>query len=173
MKQMAKGLPAAAVAAEGERIGEPNQVAESVARIQGIYRGQPCFHPELRRTVPESRADLDGVRGIGGEPSDQQADGEETANAVEQEGRAPAPADAHESLEQRIGTDVPGMASKLPVDDVYRRRAEGRRLTSAHFFMLSTTDEVTESRTRPPRNRRNGIQTTGKREASALARQRR
>ena len=33
-----------------ERIGEPNQVAESVARMQGIYRGQPCFHPELRRS---------------------------------------------------------------------------------------------------------------------------
>ena len=70
-------------------------------------------------------------------PGDQQADGEETANAVEQEGRAPAPADAHESLEQRIGTDDPGMASKLPVDDVYRRRAEGRRLMIAPFFMLS------------------------------------
>ena len=57
---------------------------------------------ECRGYIEANRAFIPnyGVRGIGGKPGDQQADGEETANAVEQEGRAP--------------------------DDVYRRSAEGR-----------------------------------------------
>ena len=96
MKQMAKGLPLPPKGSEPEN---RTKLRKALRECRGYIEANRAFIPNY------------GVRGIGGKPGDQQADGEETANAVEQEGRAP--------------------------DDVYRRSAEGRCLTSAHFFMLS------------------------------------
>src|SRR5438067_11584306 len=49
-----------------------------------VYRAQWRFHPELRRTLPQRRADQYGVCGIDGELRGEQTHGEEATNAVEQ-----------------------------------------------------------------------------------------
>src|SRR6266567_860015 len=79
-----------------------------------VYRAQWRFHPELRRALPQRRADQYGVRGIDGELRREQTDGEEAANAVEQAGGPLAAADPHPGVERRMGGDVPPVVSGIP-----------------------------------------------------------
>jgi hypothetical protein len=67
---------------------EHHAVLHDVAILStGIWRlhpSEPSLHSELWRPLLSRRNHLDGVCGVDREPSDQQADGKETANALDE-----------------------------------------------------------------------------------------
>ena len=61
---------------------------ERRARISWLYRSEPELHPKLWGSLPARREDFNGLRGVRGESSGEQAHGEKAANAMERVRRA-------------------------------------------------------------------------------------
>ena len=70
---------------------------ERRARISWRYRSEPELHPKLWGSLPARREDFNGLRGVRGESSGEQAHGEEAANAMERVRRAQSAPGADES----------------------------------------------------------------------------
>src|SRR4051794_9173455 len=61
---------------------EPKEAREGRARVWRLYRNEPELHPKLWGPLPAWRDDFHGLRGVDGQSSGEQADGEEAADAV-------------------------------------------------------------------------------------------
>ena len=59
------------------------KLLKAVREFRSFHRIEPDLDPELRGSASPWRDDHDVVRGIDGQPGDQQADGEEAADAVD------------------------------------------------------------------------------------------
>src|SRR5260221_13987593 len=78
---------------------EPKEALESRARISRLYRSEPKLHPKLWGSLPARREDLNGLRGVRGESSGEQAHGEEAANAMDSVRRAQSTPGADEGTQ--------------------------------------------------------------------------
>jgi hypothetical protein len=60
--------------------------SSSTVRVSRLYRSEPELHPKLWGSLPAWRDDFHGLRGADGQPSGEQAHGEEAADAGSEAG---------------------------------------------------------------------------------------
>ena len=89
------------------------QAGQGGPRVRRLPRRQRLRHPQLRGT-PARRGDhLHLVRGIRGQPGDQQTHGQEAADAVEPPWRAPATADPHPGTQRHPRRRLSALVPRL------------------------------------------------------------
>src|SRR5262249_54430629 len=99
-----------------------------------LHRAEPGLHPELWGTLPQRRADRHGFCGIGSEPGDEQADGQETANAMESARSASLVAGSNRGLKRGFRGMLPRLVSRFPVTT-----AEGGCMTPRNLSLSPGT----------------------------------
>src|SRR5260221_994556 len=110
---------------------EPKEALESRARISRLYRSEPKLHPKLWGSLPPRREDLNGLRGVRGESSGEQAHGK-------CDGLSPART-IYSRCVRRYSMTNSGRPSFVGILEckLNRRRKLRRRPRSPRFEMLS------------------------------------
>ena len=102
-----------------------------------LHREQRGPHPELRRAVPQRRADLDGIRGVGGQSGRLEAIRQAPADAVDPARSAPAVAGPDASARRGVGAALPRVVPRLLGRRAKRDLASAGCLSAPRSFMLS------------------------------------
>jgi hypothetical protein len=126
MKQLAKGL-----AKEGQGPIERDSKLAVVRKEKGIEKELQSLKWNLWRALPVWGANLDGVCGINGEPSGEQAHGEEAADGLDGTRGALLITGKDTAVEWGPGRDVPSLVSAVPLRAA--TATEVGRLTSPGF----------------------------------------
>src|SRR5882672_3127341 len=112
-----------------ERERNDAEIAQGGPGIPYLHRAESRVHSELWRTLPKRRADQHGFCRVGGEPGHEQADGQETADAMESTGSSSAIAGSNSGVKRRLGGNLPHLVSRLSATKTECRCLAPRNLT--------------------------------------------